>query len=832
MNPVEKSLLHAFSRHRVVVWYDAGQEWTEEVERLALDGVEKLVVKNTEFGTKYRILKQEPDRRFLLYIPAAKPPDEENWLLDLVRANHEFHSDKISLLSQEAGLPRDFNDLAAEHQPFFAKAERRTELKARLQPDDDARTVRRKMMAVTIGASDDALESILLELCRQLTREDLVDPVTDTFGPARLETALWTELERTFHYRSEHPTLLDFVIEIFRKNAPLDQPARVNPQAVVFLSRWKDSGRYHEAFRILSARIEGMLNISHHLNQLASVDDLLDRDAYERIEMRLVHHIRSGVLDGSLKADAVAALVKKRERSAWFADYADLYQSLRHAARLSELVETFDLRVDSFDDGLRRYTENWWRADYHYRKFHKHRIAANQQGMLDAVEQCIEKLYVNRFLLPLANHWQQKVDALGAWSSSTLPPQAGFFERVARPYVAAGQKVVVIISDALRYECAAELQRRIEREDRFKADLKAQLAALPSFTQLGMAALLPHTTLALSADGSLALVDGLPTAGTDARNKILQAAQGVRACAMQAQDFLALNTKTEGRALSRDHDVVFIYHNEIDDAGDKLPSEGRVFPAVERALESLVSLIKKVANINVSHMVVTADHGFIFQQSEVDDADCLPPLPDQGNLSVTRRYAIAEKLPATPTLRIFSAAEVGLVGTQSIGIVKSLGRLPIRGSGKRYVHGGASLQEVVVPVLQIRKTRESDVEQVEVEVQSLPSRITTGQLALRLYQTQPVATKILERTLRLGVYAQDGTLISESKTIKFDSALEDPRQRETNVVLLLSHDAERFNNQDVFLRLDEPIAGTTQFRRYHERTLKLSRAFESDFDGF
>ena len=89
-----------------------------------------------------------------------------------------------------------------------------------------------------------------------------------------------------------------------------------------------------------------------------------------------------------------------------------------------------------------------------------------------------------------------------------------------------GKKVFVIISDALRYECAAELQRRIEREDRFKAELKAQLAPLPSFTQLGMAALLPHATLSLSPDGMSAFADGQPTAGTEARKKIFHPQKG------------------------------------------------------------------------------------------------------------------------------------------------------------------------------------------------------------------------------------------------------------------------------------------------------------------
>ena len=69
------------------------------------------------------------------------------------------------------------------------------------------------------------------------------------------------------------------------------------------------------------------------------------------------------------------------------------------------------------------------------------------------------------------------------------------------------KKAVVIISDAMRYEVAEELGSRIRQEDRFDAELEAMLGVLPSYTQLGMAALLPHRTLRHSADGKTVLVD-------------------------------------------------------------------------------------------------------------------------------------------------------------------------------------------------------------------------------------------------------------------------------------------------------------------------------------
>ena len=109
------------------------------------------------------------------------------------------------------------------------------------------------------------------------------------------------------------------------------------------------------------------------------------------------------------------------------------------------------------------------------------------------------------------------------------------------------KKAVVIVSDALRYEVADELGSRIRQEDHFDASLDATLGVLPSYTQLGMAALLPHTTLKHSPDAKTVLADDQPTNGTAFRSKILESVGG---SAIGAEDFKALSAD-ERRELYR-----------------------------------------------------------------------------------------------------------------------------------------------------------------------------------------------------------------------------------------------------------------------------------------
>ena len=70
---ITQSLTKLFEKHRIVFWYDAKQELRQEFEAIALDGIEKIELKNNEFGVNYRILRQQPKGKFLLYHEGPQP---------------------------------------------------------------------------------------------------------------------------------------------------------------------------------------------------------------------------------------------------------------------------------------------------------------------------------------------------------------------------------------------------------------------------------------------------------------------------------------------------------------------------------------------------------------------------------------------------------------------------------------------------------------------------------------------------------------------------------------------------------------------------------------
>lgn len=83
MDRITQALTRIFDKHRIVFWYDAKKELRKDYEALNLPDVAKIELLNNEFGVKYRVLREEPEQKFLLYREGPQPEEINNWLLDI-----------------------------------------------------------------------------------------------------------------------------------------------------------------------------------------------------------------------------------------------------------------------------------------------------------------------------------------------------------------------------------------------------------------------------------------------------------------------------------------------------------------------------------------------------------------------------------------------------------------------------------------------------------------------------------------------------------------------------------------------------------------------------
>jgi uncharacterized protein (TIGR02687 family) len=825
---IQAGLERSFSKHRIVFWHDPETRFREDFDAITIPGVIKTEVANNEFMLKHRLIRGEARENFLVYRPGAIPQDHENWLLDLEMGHGVFLADRGALLLMELGLPPRFSDLVEAHSKFFEAKVRIDRLKGMIEETDNAARIRMKMVAVCAGTTA-ALDAVLEALLAELARDE--EKLIGLIARSGLEPFLWAQVSETYGYQEKSPSVTGFAQALFWGTymMELDEPSQLTQEALVLMGRWRHDTRHREAFITLSDSYAEALAIRSDLSQ-RSTDRLARMTQFKAIDQQVLHDLIRGVLDRDMPHERVDEAVRERRNSLWWEDYKDLYEAVRYASDLQRRVMDVPIPAMTMRAGFEGYTTGWFQIDQIYRKFVLHAGRTLHRDLITGLSDRVENLYSNEFLPQVNEAWQRAMNNEDVWKIDQVVGQRRFYDQHVAPIRNKGQKVIVIISDALRFEIGEELLRKIRAVDRFEARLEPMLASLPSYTQLGMGALLPNRDLRISDEGSGVLVDGESATGTENRAKILsRRADAGKTSAIQAEAVSRMD-KDDIRTLIRENDVVYIYHNLIDATGDKSASEGRVFEAAEEAIKDLENIVRRLAGNGASNLIITADHGFIYQNRPIHEGDYSPAEIRGAKITHRdRRFILGSGLEETSGLTRFTARSAGLEGETEMLIPRSILRLRLSGSGSRFVHGGAALQEVVVPVLLINKRRTSDVEQVEVEPILTASRlITTGQHPVRLYQTLPVTEKRRPIRLRIGLYAPDGAVLSNLEERDFGEVSENPRLRETTIRLILSKAAEAYNEKDVRLVLTR--IGDGPERPYRTETFRLKRSISGDFD--
>ena len=136
-----------------------------------------------------------------------------------------------------------------------------------------------------------------------------------------------------------------------------------------------------------------------------------------------------------------------------------------------------------------------------------------------------------------------------------------------------------------------------------------------------MAALLPNRELSYEKNADVVFADGMSTQGTDARKKVL-CNRVINSLAIRSDDFLTI---TSPKTYFKDFDLIYIYSNVIDKAGDNKDTEGNVFKATEDEFDNIVKIVELIRNGNGSNILITADHGEFIGKEWINNYELLRP---------------------------------------------------------------------------------------------------------------------------------------------------------------------------------------------------------------
>jgi len=820
MIDIQQRLKTIFQTQRLVFWYDDNEVLKNEFESIDLDDVTKLEIDNNEFGIKRQLLSLQPTDKFLIYSPTLAPQDEDNWLLDLNIANYMFSADKTSLILQNLGLDVSFKEFISKFDKFFNAPTRLKALKWLLSDKESNNTLALKIMATSISC-DDNIDSIMLKVFSS-------DKHFEILSKYSLTKEFFKAVKSKYSYDGD--SVKDLLYKLFQNHFyyALDKSkSTLNSDARLFVKSWMDSSRHKESFEILSKEISDELNINNIITDI-DTSKVISCDTYEKCDQVVISYLLSKLGNDSINSIEMAKIINIREHTFWFENYKNIYKALLSASLLFDFVKNTKLTMKSFEDGITEYSSHWYKADMYYRDYSMHSSKAEHLELLKPLNSKIEDVYLNSYLRELNDNWQGFAETYT--TSSPIPHQQKFYNTKVEPYLQKKNKVFVIISDAMRYECGVELTSLIlaenKKKDRFSAKISSMLSSLPSYTQLGMASLLPHRELSIKNKNDIVFVDDKSSSGTVNRDKILKS-YDKNAMAIGYEDFLKYK-RDEGRELVRNASVVYIYHDEIDKMGEK--NEIKTFDAVQSTFESIIKIIKQISNFNGSNMLITSDHGFLYTNQATQDSEFCK-VDSDGAIKSNRRFIIGKNLESGTCVSKYSGADLGIGGDNEYLIPKSINKIRVQGAGNRFIHGGASLQELVIPLIEvnIKKGKSSNIQDVNVDI--IPMRnISTNTVNISMFQSEIVDDKTKPITLKISFQSVDGVLLSDEFKHTFNSTEQYDTNRETRFKMTFKQNINEYNNQNIKLVTKKVLDGSSETPIYKEFEVKLALSFFNDFD--
>jgi len=811
---IQQRLKTIFQTQRLVFWYDDNEALKNEFEAIDLDDVTKLEIDNNEFGIKRQILSLQPTDKFLIYSATPVPQDEDNWLLDLNIANYIFSADKTSLILQNLGLDVSFKEFIGKFDKFFNSKVRLEALKTLISDRESNGTLALKIMAVSIG-SDDNIESIMLRIFGD-------EKHFDTLCKFGLDAEFFNAVKCKFGYDGDsvkellHKLLLNHFYHYLDKSK-----CTLRTEARLFIKSWMDSSRYAESFEKISKKVSDELNINAILSEL-DASKVISCDTYKKCDQVVIVHLLSRLDEKSINAEEMATIVHTREHTFWYDSYKNIYRAILSASLLFDFVKQNSFIMQSFDEGIKEYQDHWHKADSYYRDYSMHSSRAEHLELLKSLNDRVEDVYLNGYLRELGDNWQQFADGYTTQTETTH--QQRFYTHYVAPLLRKNQKVFVIISDALRYECGVELTSKISSMNKYTSECEAMITSLPSYTQLGMASLLPHKRLSIGDKNDIVFIDDISSSGTANRDKILKS-YDENANAIGYEAFLKLS-RDDGRAFAKSSSVIYIYHDEIDKMGEK--NEIKTFDAVQSTFETITKIVKQISNLNGSNIFITSDHGFLYINRATAESEFCK-VDSTGSIKLNRRFIIGKGLNDNICTSKYDGKALGVKGDNEFLIAKSINKIRVQGGGNRFVHGGATLQELVIPLIQIKKRRTADVKEVTVDI--IPLRdVSTNTVNVSLYQREVVNDKTKPITLKISFESSDGVMLSDEFKYTFDSQEQYDTNRETKFRLTFKQDVTDYNNQTIKLVTRKVLAESRETPIYKQLPVKLALSIFNDFD--
>lgn len=827
-------LRDCYSR-RIIVWRDDAGEFADTVSEMTLENARILTMKpGAMFEIRRQIEVDYADENLLIYCPMTFEKPQDNWLLDVFLYSEEFRADYWSLLFAELNIEnaRSVREYAKTIAPFFASKERKAKLRALRDRYQNEHELLTGVLGVLCGAKAYGIAEVVRMVLSYPPEEENIP--LQSMAKCCGENTFWRACEDAYGYVGDHDTeqlachmLVTAAMHISQeiRFPGLPYNAAYTAQAYSFFLDWKRADM--EGLARLCQRVEEHFRIGMILKRMKH-EELMQICIFPAAEQQLLEKELLNFADGCFDLDAAQSLLNARRDQPWAEEYGAYYSVVRALIDMQRFYLAYrqGFCYMTQKEVWTAYTDELYRMDQYYRSFC---IAYDQsltlevmalEDSLKSAADAVERLYKNWYLTELNALWTQLLSQQPLEKMTGVPRQQQFYRR---NIAGAETRMYVVISDGLRYEVAQTLCERLNGRLNGNTRLDSMVGIVPGTTPVGMAALLPHRKLWMN-DEMKIFCDDMSTEAAS-RERVLCAACS-ESVALDYTNFRRFN-KTQRSEVIRGKRVVYIYHNTVDRMGE---SGGNVQQACETAIDELTQLVRILANeCSATHVLITADHGFLCTRSFLEEYEKTGREIINGDiLEYKRRYAVAngsmeDDRSVSNSLDALNRPDLTAV------FPRECLRFRIQGGGSGYVHGGLSLQEMVIPLLHYQNKKAGQkgytaITKTNVILLGENRKISNNIFTLNFYQEQPCTDKVQPRVVLACFEDRHGKKISDEHRLICDMTATENQQRTLRVTFRLLGGCFDSNESYELVLRDENEKAELQ-----RIPFRISIVFENDF---
>lgn len=743
-----QQITHCLTEHRIVVWYDSERAFRDFARAFTAANC-RVVALESELAARrtadeiYRQMNEsaqpsEANTILLIYLPRARTIDEAR-TRDPFEAYAvagtvfgESDAEHLPALARAAmpELAEQIDTLFLTGTPTFALLDELRASSSYPQIENVLGTQSPVEVGALVIGSDSAAEKINAAKGAQA---ELVKLMVDSIGfaptvPEKIKA--WKKIREAisaYVLLSELAFDLPGTLPDALANVPRAEMQH-RDRIYAICDRLRSSDDTRDTYRELARRIEDEMKLRDHFR---GVTQLGTRDTFPFEERQYLSNLDAAIQSGDIAA--ARTIIEGRRQSVWRhqPERAQIWQVVERCVNLIESAAIVGDKVASVRGMIEAYTRAAGGGSDVDRQ---QRLM--EQSWSDCAD-CGEALTIVEFA---RRRYRETIDRMQerflrvvqneGWHPEGVLRQTQVFDRFVAPVLARRDKIAYVLADSLRFEMGRALADELATLG--DVTIMPATATLPTTTPNGMASLLPGADGALhlrvSGDDIVPHIGSRAFPDSNARMKLLAEMFGDRFADVTLNDWLDATDRK--RATIAKSELLVLRVPDIDELGEHTgPRQARKY--MSDLLGELKIAATKLARAGYGTMVIAADHGHVLFP-EILAGDTLQS--PSGTWQVNKRRAkLGTYLKEQAGSLILKTSHLGIqTDVPDYCVPNGFG---VYASDATYFHEGLSLQECIIPVIELRVKGqiETSGKKQEIEIRYPRLKFTSQVIGLKVY---------------------------------------------------------------------------------------------------